>query len=85
MVWRGLYSLNALKEVERKEVKAVIVVQSVGGFSIINWSTIFKDLIDLALPTFFKVSIRTIIGGIRTSLSIQQVSIYYLYYCILSI
>ena len=85
MVWRGLYSLNTLKEVERKEAEAIIVVQLVGGFSVINQSTIFKDLIDLALPASSKVPIRTIIGGARTSLSIQRVPIYYLYYYILSI
>ena len=44
-------------------------MQLVGSFSVINWSTIFKDFIDLALLTSSKVPIETITEGIRTSLS----------------
>ena len=85
MVWRGLHSLDALKEVEREEAEAIIVVQLVGGFSVIDWSTIFKDLTDSALPTSSKAPGRTITGGARTSLSAQRVSIYCLHCYIPSI
>jgi hypothetical protein len=63
MVRRGLRSLDALEDAEREEAEVVVAVQSVGGFGVIDWSTILEDFTDLALPVSSEAPGGTVVEG----------------------
>ena len=43
MIRKGLQSLDDLEEADRMESEAVIDVQALGGFGVLDWNAIFSD------------------------------------------
>jgi hypothetical protein len=50
MVRRGVRSLDELEGLEKAEAEAVVDVQAVGGFGVIDWTTVFEDFTDPTPP-----------------------------------
>lgn len=46
----GLQSLDELEERDRDESEAVIAVQAVGGFDVLDWNAMFGDALDPTVP-----------------------------------